>query len=76
MCYSFEVTSGQMKIIQDDDLSIADVFGMMKNTHEAIREKLHLPDFYKEIMQTILLQYIAFRERKKNEKTPWYKLDS
>jgi len=63
MCYSFEITSSQMEIIQNDDLTIEDVFGMMKNTHQAIREKLFLPDFYKEIMQTILLKFIAVKSK-------------
>jgi len=68
MCYSFEITSSQMEIIQDDDLDIDDVFSMMKNTHQAIQEKLFLPDFYKEIMQTILLKYIAVKSKMMTKK--------
>jgi len=64
MCYSFDIdttTLEQMLIIHDDNISMEDVFDMMKNTHEAIRDELFLPDFYKEIMQTILQKFIVGR---------------
>jgi len=58
MCYSFEITSCQKMIVLDDGISLEDVFAMMKNTHQAIHEKLTIPEFYKETTQTILLKFI------------------
>jgi len=58
MCYSFEITSCQKMIVLDDGISLEDVFAMMKNTHQAIHEKLIIPEFYKETTKTILLKFI------------------
>jgi len=67
MCYSFEITSAQLRLVQDTDLSMREMFDMMKNTHEVTRESLDLPSFYKEIIETILLKFISITEGKKCE---------
>jgi len=67
MCYSFEITSAQLRLVQDTDLSMEEMFNMMKNTYEVRRESLSLPSFYKEIIETILLKFIFITEGKKCE---------
>jgi len=67
MCYSFEITSAQLSLVQDEGLSMEEMFDMMKNTHEVREERLNLPDFYKETIETILLKYISITEGKKLE---------
>merc|ERR1719295_277396 len=62
MCYSFEITSAQLRLVQDTDLSMREMFDMMKNTHEVRRESLDLPSFYKETIETILLKFISITE--------------
>jgi len=61
MCYSFNITSNQLRLLQDNDLS--DMFHMMKNTHEVRRENLNLPAFYREIIETMLLKFISVTEK-------------
>jgi len=58
-CYSFEITSVQLKLVQDNNLTVDEMFQMMKNTYQASQENLYIPSFYKEIMETILLKFIA-----------------
>jgi len=65
MCYSFEITSAQLSLVQDTDLTMEEMFDMMKNTYQVRRESLNLPSFYKEIIETILLKYISITESKK-----------
>jgi len=67
MCYSFEITSAQLRLVQDTDLSMEEMFDMMKNTYEVSRENLNLPSFYKEIIETILLKFISITEGKRCE---------
>jgi len=62
MCYSFEITSGRLEHVQDSELTIEEMFDMMKNTDEVRQESLSLPMFYKEIMETILLKFITSTE--------------
>jgi len=62
MCYSFKITSGQLGLLQDADLTIEDMFNIMKNTYEVEED---LPGFYKEIVETILLKYISITENEK-----------
>jgi hypothetical protein len=64
MCYSFEITSAQLSLVQDNDLTMEEMFDMMKNTYQVRRESLNLPNFYKEIIETILLKYISMTDRK------------
>jgi len=59
MCYSFEITSAQLKLVEDNDLTTDEMFDMMKNTYQATQENLYIPSFYKEVMETILLKFIA-----------------
>jgi len=65
MCYSFEITSAQLNLLEDTDLSLQDMFDMMKNTHEVRRENLNLPGFYREIIETMLLKFISITEGEK-----------
>jgi len=67
MCYSFEITSAQLSLVQDEDISMEEMFDMMKNTYEVREERLNLPNFYKETIETILLKYISITEGKKLE---------
>jgi len=67
MCYSFEITSAQLSLLQDKDVSIQEMFDMMKNTHEVRKENLNLAGFYKEIIETMLLKFISITEDKKCE---------
>jgi len=67
MCYSFEITSAQLGLVQNADLTIEDMFNIMKNTYEVRQESLNLPAFYKEIVETILLKYISITEEEKVE---------
>jgi len=58
-CYSFDVTPAQLKVIARSDISLERLFGMMKYTYQAKREKLKLTDFYKNVIETMLLKYIS-----------------
>jgi len=65
MCYSFEITSAQLSLVQDTELTMEEMFDMMKNTYQVRQESLNLPCFYKEIIETILLKFIALTENEK-----------
>jgi len=67
MCYSFEITSAQLRLVQDTDLTMEEMFDMMKNTYQVRQESLNLPSFYKEIIETILLKFISITECEKVE---------
>jgi len=58
-CYSFSVTPAKFRMIHRTDISMESLFGMMKNTYQAKREKLKLHDFYKNVIETMLLKYIV-----------------
>merc|ERR1719317_1046395 len=66
MCYSFEITSAQLKLVQDEDLSMEEMFDMIKNPYEVKEERLNIPKFYKETIETILLKYISITEGKRD----------
>jgi hypothetical protein len=68
MCYSFDITSAQLSLVQDTDLTMEDMFEMMKNTYQVRQECLDLPSFYKEIIETILLKFISISDGGKGEK--------
>lgn len=59
MCYSFEISPAQLELVQKTELTLEEMFDMMKNTYEACEENLNVQEFYKEIMETILLKFIA-----------------
>jgi len=63
MCYSFEITTAQLSLLQDNDLSMQDMFDMMKNTHEVRRENANLHAFYKQIIETMLLKFISITDK-------------
>jgi len=65
MHYSFEITSSQLRLVQDDDLTMEELFDMMKNSDQVIRERLNIQSFYKEITDTILLKFISLTEKEK-----------
>jgi len=67
MCYSFENASAQLRLVEDPDLTMEEMFDMMKNTHQVKQESLNLPSFYKEIIETILLKFISITEGEKVE---------
>jgi len=67
MCYSFEINAAQLSLVQDDNLTIDDMFDMMKNTFQAREQKQFLPKFYKETTELILLKYISITEGKRME---------
>jgi len=67
MCYSFEITSAQLRLVQNTDLTMEEMFDMMKNTYQARQESLNLPSFYKEIIETILLKFISITDSEKVE---------
>jgi len=67
MCYSFENSSAQLGLVQDADLTIQDMFNMMKDTYQVRKENLNLHAFYREIIETILLKYIAMSKKEKVE---------
>jgi len=55
MCYSFEISKAQLNVVQDDNLTLDELFDMMKNTFE-VKDLLK---FYKESIEIILLKYIS-----------------
>jgi len=67
MCYSFDITPDQLSLVQDPDLTMEDMFEMMKNTYQVRQEMLELPAFYKEMMETILLKFISITAEEKDE---------
>ena len=62
MYYSFEITSLQLRLVTDDNLTMEEMFDMMKNTDQVTRERLNLQRFYREIIETILLKFISVTE--------------
>jgi len=64
MCYSFDITSAQMGLVQDKQLTLQEMFDMMKNTHQVRKEGWNLPGFYKHIIETILLKFISLERAK------------
>jgi len=67
MSYSFEISSAQLDLHQDKDLTMEDLFDLMKNTYEVRQKSLNLVSFYKEIIETMLLKYISITEGEKLE---------
>jgi len=63
MCYSFQITADQYRLIADDDITAEQMFDSMKNTYEIRREGWKLSDFYKTIVDTFLLKYISVQEK-------------
>jgi len=65
MCYSFQVTTEQYRLIADDDVTPEQMFDSMKNTYEVRREGWKLNEFYKAIVETFLLKYISIEKKVK-----------
>jgi len=57
-CYSFSLTPTKLHVVQRNDISLESMFGMIKHTFQAKREKLQLRDFYKNVIETMLLKYM------------------
>jgi len=57
-CNSFSVTPAALGVIQRNDISLKSMFRMIKNTYQAKRDKLKLRDFYKSVIETMLLKYM------------------
>jgi len=68
MCYSFQITSEQYKMIADSNVTPKQIFNNMKNTYEIRREGLKLTEFYKTIVETFLLKFISIQENVKLKK--------
>jgi len=65
MCYSFQITTEQYRLIANDDVTPEQMFNSMKNTHEVRREGWKLNEFYKTTVETFLLKYISIEQRVK-----------
>lgn len=61
MCYSFQITPSERELIKNKDISIQQMFDMMKSTFQVRQENLNIPTFYKHIIECILLKYISGR---------------
>jgi len=59
MCYSFDITEAQRKVVERKDISLRKMFDMMKNTSQALRENVKIYDFYKSVIETMLLKYMS-----------------
>jgi len=62
MCYSFEITTEQYRLIADADVTLQQMFDGMKNSYEVRREGWNLNEFYKSIVDTFLLKYISIAD--------------
>jgi len=65
MCYSFQITTEQYRLIADNDVTPEQMFDSMKNTYEVRREGWKLNEFYKTTVETFLLKYISMEEKAK-----------
>jgi len=65
MCYSFEITSEQYKLVADDNVSPEQMFNSMKNTYEALLEGWKVDEFYRTTVETFLLKFISVHEKVK-----------
>jgi len=63
LCYSFQITSKQYRLIADEDLTLEQMFNRMKDTYRVRREGLKLSQFYKTTVDTFLLKYISIEEK-------------
>jgi len=63
MCYSFNITTEQYRLITNDDVTPQQMFNSMKNTCDVRREGWKLNEFYKTIVETFLLKYISLEEK-------------
>jgi len=61
MSYSFEINEAQLSLVQDDNLTLDEMFNMMENTFQ-VRD---LQKFYEDSLETILLKYISLSQRVK-----------
>jgi hypothetical protein len=59
MCYSFEITSTERQLIQNEKISLEKMVDMMRNTYQVRQENLDVTAFYKHIIECILLKYIS-----------------
>lgn len=67
MCYSFDLTNEQYRLVADEDITLEQMFDSMRNTYEIRREGWKLSEFYKTIVDTFLLKYISIDENVKFE---------
>jgi hypothetical protein len=63
MCYSFQITTEQYRLIADGDVTLKQMFDGMKNTCEVLREGWNLNKFYKATVDTFLLKYISIEDK-------------
>jgi len=65
MCYAFQITTEQYKLIADDEITPEQMFNSMKNSYEVRREGWKLSEFYKTTVDTFLLKYISIEDNVK-----------
>jgi hypothetical protein len=65
MCYSFQITTEQYRLVANDDVTPQQMFNSMKNTCEIRHEGWKLNEFYKTMVETFLLKYISIEEKVK-----------
>jgi hypothetical protein len=63
MCYSFQITPEQYRLIANDGITLEQMFNSMKNTNEVRKEGWELPQFYKTMVDTFLLKYISIEKK-------------
>jgi len=59
LCYSFSITPSDRLLIKNKDVSIQQMFDMMKSTYQVKQLKMNIAIFYKHIIECILLKYIS-----------------
>jgi len=59
MCYSFQITTEQWQLVSDYKVTPEQMFNNMKNTYEVRREGWELCKFYKTMVETFLLKFMA-----------------
>lgn len=69
MCYSFDITSAQLRMVQSDNVTLESMFDMIKNTYEVRKENVKLQAFYKNINETMLLKFMSECENEKKMST-------
>ena len=65
MCYAFQITTEQYKLIADEEITPEQMFNSMKNSYEVRREGWRLNEFYKSSVDTFLLKYISIEDNVK-----------
>jgi hypothetical protein len=65
MCYSFQITSEQYRLVADENITPTQMFQDIRNSYEVRREGWKLNEFYKSVVDTFLLKYISIHNKVK-----------